>query len=154
MNRDDRVRSSQRRQLRVAVSATSRLGLSLLEVVLALGIFLTALAAISQLIAFGTRASLEARLEAEGALRAETALSEVVAGIHPMQSVDSNSFEDDATWKWSLAVAEGPHVDLLRLEVTAFRQEGEEPPRGTVTLTRLIRNPDLFLDAALSAEGL
>ncbi|MCA9056106.1 MAG: prepilin-type N-terminal cleavage/methylation domain-containing protein, partial [Planctomycetaceae bacterium] len=135
---------------RVTCSAHRRRGLTLLEVLLSLGIFLIAMTAISQLVALGTRASLDARLEAEAALRAETALHEVLAGVQPMQSVEATPFEDDPDWQWTLTVSEGPHIDLLRLDVAAFRQESGGQPRNSVRITRLVRNPDLFLDAALT----
>lgn len=130
----------------------ARRGLTLLEVLLALSIFLIAMTAIGQLIALGTRAATDARLDAEATLRAETALHELLAGVQPMQSTEATAFTDNADWQWSATVAEGPHVDLLLIQVSAWRQPAGEAPRGTVTLSRLVRNPQLFLDAALAAE--
>ncbi|MFV0444465.1 MAG: prepilin-type N-terminal cleavage/methylation domain-containing protein [Planctomycetaceae bacterium] len=133
-------------------TTSQRHGLTLLEVMLALGIFLVAMTAIGQLITLGSRASVEARLEADAVLRAETALSEVLAGVHPMQTAAALPFDDDPNWQWGLTVSEGPHVDLVRLDVTAYYQPPGESPTGTVTLSRLTRSPDLFLEAALAAE--
>ncbi len=130
---------------------TQRSGMTLLEVLIALSIFMVAMAAISQLISTGSRASVEARLEAEAALRAETVLNEVLSGVHLMQSSQQNPFSDDPDWKWSLTVSEGPHVDLHHLEVTVVRQPaGVAAPQVVSTLHRLTRNPELFLDASLS----
>lgn len=144
--------------LRFAASSTSRApqvrrGFTLLEVLLALGIFLVAMTAIGQLIGLGSRASVEARLEADAVLRAETALHEVLAGVQPMQTTAATGFTDDPDWQWTVTVTEGPHVDLLLITVTAFRQAPGEAPQNSVSLTRMVRNPDLFLEAALAAEG-
>jgi general secretion pathway protein I len=129
-----------------------RRGLTLLEVLIALSIFLIAMTAIAQLISLGTRAATEARLDAEATLRAETALNELLAGVQPLQTTGATPFIDDPDWQWTATVSEGPHVDLLLVDVTAYRQPSGEAPRGTVKLTRLVRNPQLFLDAALAAE--
>jgi prepilin-type N-terminal cleavage/methylation domain-containing protein len=133
-------------------SAAVRRGLSLLEVLLALGIFLIALTGIGQLISSGSRAAVDARLEAEATLRAESILQELLAGVQPLQSTSATAFSDNADWLWSAEVLEGPHVDLVQVTVTVFRQDLDNPDRGTVRLTRLVRDPQLFLDAALQAQ--
>jgi general secretion pathway protein I len=143
---------SSRTRRRPARRATSRCGLTLLEVLIALSIFFTALTAITQLIRLGTRAAVEAQLEADAALRAETILHEVLSGVHVMQNSNSMPFDDSPDWQWSLVVGEGPHIDLLRLDVTVVRQVANGQPQMSVTLSRLVRNPELFLDAALAAE--
>jgi general secretion pathway protein I len=134
-----------------------RSGLTLLEVLIALAIFMVAMTAISRLVSTGSRAATEAQLEADAALRAETVLNEALAGVHPLQASQGNAFEDDPNWEWSMAVVEGPHIDLLQVDVTVARKIEGDVAGGTsyhaVTLTRLVRNPQLFLDAALAAEG-
>ncbi|MEZ6065193.1 MAG: prepilin-type N-terminal cleavage/methylation domain-containing protein [Planctomycetaceae bacterium] len=136
---------------------TRRRGLTLLEVLLSLAIFMIAMTAISQLVSIGSRASVEAQVEADAALRAETVLNEVIAGVHPLQSTQQTTFTDDPDWVWSLDVMEGPHIDLVQLDVTVGRKiEGsmtQTTSYHSVRLSRLIRNPDLFLEAALAAEG-
>jgi type II secretion system protein I len=127
-------------------------GMTILEVLIALAIFLASAAAIAQLIGTGSQASTEARLEADAVLRAETVMNEIMGGVHLMQSIQGQSFEDDPAWQWSLTVGDGPHVDLLRLDVTVTRQEPAGEPQISYTLSRLTRNPELFLDSSLSAE--
>jgi Tfp pilus assembly protein PilV len=132
--------------------AVPRQGLSLLEVLLALGIFLIALTGIGQLISLGSRSAVEARLEAEATLRAESILQELLAGVQPLQATAATAFPDDANWQWTAEVVEGPHVDLVQVTVTVFRQDLDNLDRGAVRLTRLVRDPQLFLDAALQAQ--
>lgn len=124
-----------------------RRGMSLLEVFVALAIFIAALAVITQIISTGSRASARAQFQSEATLRAESCMAEAIAGIIPMQN-DKKSFDDDATWQWSLAVEGGPHVDTLLLTVIADHTTGNGRVNGTATLRRVIRDPQLYLNAA------
>lgn len=128
--------------------SAARRGMTLLEVLLALGIFLTAMTAIGQLIRTGSQASVEAQLEADAALRAESILQEILGGVQVMQNAQGVPFDDDPNWNWSLSVTDGPHIDLLRLDVTVVRQVGDGAPQMTVMISRLARNPELFLESA------
>ncbi len=127
-----------------------REGISLLEVLISLAIFLTAITAIGQLVTIGSRAAVDAELEGEAAQRAESVLNEILAGVHPMSTTPATPFGDDPNWKWSLTVESGPHADLLQLTVSVFRQAGETDPIGQpFQLKRLTRNPEVFLESSL-----
>ena len=102
----------QRRRRQIG-QVDSRRGLTLLEVLLSLGLFLGALAALSQLWYGGVRASVQARLATQAILRCESKLNEVVAGAVPLQSTSDTPFDDDASWTWSLQVEVGPHADTM-----------------------------------------
>ena len=141
-----------RRRPRAGSSSRPRHAFSLLEVLLALAILLIALTGIGQLISVGTRAAIDARLESEATLRAECALQELLGGVQPMQSTSATPFEGDPDWHWMASVVEGPHVDLLQVTVTAYRQGPGEDPRGHVSLPTLVRGPQIFLDAAMEAQ--
>jgi type II secretory pathway pseudopilin PulG len=121
--------------------------MSLLEVFVALAIFIAALAVITQIISTGSRASARAQFQSEATLRAESTMAEAVAGIIPMQN-DKKAFDDDAAWQWSLAVETGPHVDTLLLTVTTEHTTETGRVNGAATLKRIIRDPQLFLNAA------
>ena len=100
-------------------SRRARRGLTLFEVVISLGILLGALAAVSQLISIGSRAAVQSQVRTQAILRCESKLSEILASAEMMQAVEDMPFEDqEPGWAWSLYVAEGPHIDLLELEVT------------------------------------
>jgi general secretion pathway protein I len=130
-----------------AISGASRRGMSLLEVFVALAIFIAALAVITQIISTGSRASARAQFQSEATLRAESTMAEAVSGIIPMQN-DKKAFDDDAAWQWSLAVETGPHVDTLLLTVTTEHTTETGRVNGMATLKRIIRDPQLFLNAA------
>ncbi|MEZ6057858.1 MAG: type II secretion system protein [Planctomycetaceae bacterium] len=123
------------------------LGMTLLEVLIALAILLMSLAVISELLRIGSRAAVDARIDAQAALRAEAVMNEVVGGVHLMQDMELTPFLDDPDWKWSLVVLEGPHADLLRLEVTVSYQPDGDLPRRPLTLVRLARDPAIFAGA-------
>ncbi len=119
-----------------------RRGLTLLEVLLSLGLFLGALAALSQLWYGGVRAAVQARLSTQAILRCESKLNEVVAGAVPLTSTNDTAFDDDASWTWSLQVESGTHhADALSVIVTV-----KHPGQGGLSsneyqLRRLIRDP-------------
>ena len=93
-----------------AGGSPSRSGLTLLEVLIALSIFVAAFAAISQLFTLGSRAAIQASLETQAVLRCESKLAEVVAGIESLEAADGTAYEDDPRWVWSLAVDAPPIV--------------------------------------------
>lgn len=129
----------------------TRAGFTLFEVVLSLGIFLGALAAISRIVDNGSRAALRARLMNDAILRCESLMNQVVAGSVPLEAVDQTPFEDDQHWAWSLVLAEGPHVDLLSVQVVVAHAQGDGQIDAEFALWRLMRNPELYLEASAAA---
>lgn len=119
-------------------------GLTLLEVILALGLFVLACAAFGHILWNGTRASVTARLQAQGLLRCETKLAEMLAGAEPLQSRSSVPFSDDGNWVWSSQLEATAAADLLKLSVTASHQSSTPLGRVSVTLVRLVRDPAIF----------
>ena len=128
-------------------SRSVRGGLTLLEVLLSLGLFLGALAALSQLWYGGVRASVQARLATQAILRCESKLNEVVAGAVPLQSTTDTPFEDDSTWTWSLQVLPGPHANVLLLIVNVSHPGQGGLSASGYQLSRLLRDPQVWTDA-------
>ena len=124
-----------------------RHGLTLLEVLLSLGLFLGALAALSQLWYGGVRAAVQARLLTQAILRCESKLNEVAAGAVPLQSASDAPFDDDANWKWSQQVAPGPHTDALLVTVTVSHPGQSGLSSSNYQLRRLIRDPQVWTAA-------
>jgi general secretion pathway protein I len=130
----------------------SRGGITLFEVVLALAIFIGAFAAISQILRNGGQAATRAQLTSEGALRCQSRMNEAVAGVVPLQPSQNVPFEDDPRWQWSLNVYDGPVPGLLEVETIVAHPGSRGASDIEVRLVRWIRDPDLFFEAALSAE--
>lgn len=130
----------------------SRSGVTLLEVLLALGILLLSLAAIGQLYANGVRGSLRAKLQTEAILRCETKLAEVVAGVEPFQAVSGMTFPDDPAWKWSLTLSAAEQYGLYEAELTVEKQ-GTGLSGAQFALKRLVREPELLSSETTSSSS-
>ena len=136
----------QRRRRQIG-QVDSRRGLTLLEVLLSLGLFLGAFAALSQLWYGGVRASVQARLATQAILRCESKLNEVVAGAVPLQSTSDTPFDDDASWTWSLQVEVGPHADTMLATVKVSHPGQSGLSSSDHQLRRLIRDPQVWTAA-------
>lgn len=127
----------------------ARQGFTLLEIVISIAVMLGAITAIFQLISIGSQAAVQARFRTDAVLYAETKLQEAVGGIIPMQS-GGGTVEEDELWEWSLTVEPGTIDGLLTVSVTLLRRDERNPNANhSYTLQRIVRDPQLFLDAAL-----
>lgn len=127
-------------------------GITLFEVVLALAIFLGALASISQILRNGSKANIQARMASEATLRCETQMNELVAGSLPLETVSRAAFEDDPNWTWSVVISDTEIPDLLEIQVTVEHINSRSDVDRSFQLTRLMRDPQLFIDAATTAS--
>ncbi len=136
-------------------SVRNRRGLTLLEVLVSVAIFLGSFTAIMQLLNTGQQAEVSARLQSEAVLRCDAKMAEIVAGVEkPVSSADS-TFPDDeiGNWKWSANVTNGTATSLLKITVTVEHTPDGKNPNAAFTLTRYMRDPQLFIDAALAATA-
>ncbi len=134
-----------------AERATSRRGMTLIEVLLALAIFLLSVSALAQLMSNGMDGAVQSRLKTQAVMRCESMLSEILVVSDLMQTSLDTPFEDDPSWTWSLEVLPGPTDDLLELNVTV-QHEGESAlSRVSTSLRRYVRDPQIYLDAQLAA---
>ncbi len=132
-----------------------RSGLSLLEVIISVAIFLGALTAIMQGLAIGQRSELSARLQSEAVLRCEAKMGEIICGATEAASSQGNRFDDDeiGNWEWSVQIGDGGAPNLLEITVLVEHKPGGEEPNAAFSLVRFMRDPQLFLDAALQESG-
>jgi len=141
------------RTQRTTRNAASRTGLTLYEVVLSIGIFLMAMAALSELISVGSRAAVKAELETQAALYAESKMAEIVSGAVPMTATGNQPlFPDDPSWQWRLTEGEPPAEGLKDLTVTVMHMGNNGEPDATYSLRRFVRDPQLYIDAALEKQ--
>lgn len=143
---------SARRHLPSANGSAQRSGLTLLEVLVSVAIFLGSLAAILQILSIGKRAEMMTRLQTEAVMRCESKMAEVVAGVQELVAVTDQDFTDSdgsGVWQWSLDPAESGTSGLLQVTVSVRYVVGGEAVAGT-SLSRYMRDPQLFIDAALS----
>lgn len=135
----------------IAASVQNRRGLSLLEIIISVAIFMASLAAIMEGLQIGRRSELSARLQSEAVLRCETVMGEILSGVKEAASAQGNPFDDDETgnWEWTAEVTEAGTTGLLQVTVLVEHRPGGEEPNAAFTLVRYMRDPQLFLDAAL-----
>lgn len=136
-----------------ATGVTARRAFSLLEVLLAMGIFLTAFVALSQLSSNGMNAAVEARLTTNAILRCESKLAELVAAVEPLEDVADQPFQDDESWTWTLQTAAGPHADLKNITVIVRYDGGNQLASTAYSISRLIRDPVVYEMAAAEEDA-
>lgn len=137
--------------MRRRTEPSSRIGrsaITLFEVVLALAIFLGAFAAIGQVLRTGTASSIRAQLTSTAALRCERVMNDVLAGVLPMQSIARTPFEEDPNWVYTVNVLDGGVPNLLIVETVVERQGTRQTSSLSFRLTRMIRDPQIYIDAA------
>ncbi|MCC7425135.1 MAG: hypothetical protein IT428_33110 [Planctomycetaceae bacterium] len=148
----NRTPAAQSRSRGATRRGASHRGITLYEVILALAILLPALVVITQGITTATRAAVTSRLRTEAIFRCDSIVSEVVSGARPIQGVSRSAAEDGAAgWWWSMELLGGPHPDTLQISVTVEHEDSTGAVNASWTLNRLIRDPQLFLDAAAMA---
>lgn len=131
----------------------NRAGLSLLEVLIATAIFMASLTAIMHIFGLGRQAELLTQLETEALLRCESTLGELVSGLRPLTSLSGQAFEDEAEgWIYGVDVqTQSEGLLLVTVQVDHVLNNGDV--NASYTLVRMMRDPQLFLDAALAAES-
>ena len=134
----------------------ARNGITLLEVILSTAIFLGALTAILQVMQLGHESRLSAKLDADAVLRCESIMGKLVSGMLPLASVSNQAFEEDegvGNWVYSVEVGDSGSADLLLLTVQVDHVIADQQPNSSFALARLMRDPQLFIDASLSSDS-
>lgn len=127
------------------------LGMTLLEVVLAIAIFFGAVAALSQLMWSGTRAAVQARLKSQAILRCETKLNELVSGVEPLQAGSGQLFPDDPAWAWAANIQPSTFPELLQVEVVVQHTGSNGLGNVEFRLKRWMRDPVALTEIATTA---
>ena len=123
-----------------------RAGLSLLEVLVSLAILLISLAAIGALVNFGAGRGMAAHLETTGTRLAQSKLAEVEAGVIPVTSPESNVFEDEPEWSYTVEPTPTDVPNVYAVTVRVSRAYGLQT--FEMALTQLIYDPAMMGDAA------
>jgi type II secretion system protein I len=117
-----------------------RSGLTLLEVLVALAIFLIALVAVFALIDFGAQRGALSAMKSTGTRLAQSKLAEVEAGAIPVSGGGSGQFDgDDAVWSWSVESSAASVPNVYSVTVRVSRDYRGRP--FEVVLTQMIFDP-------------
>src|SRR5262245_26135864 len=116
-----------------------RRGLSLVEVIASLAIFLFSLIAIGQLLNFAGSLAAEARTRGTAARLAQSKLAEVVAGAVALQGA-SGTCEDEPDYEWQVAAEPGASDMLHNVTVTVSRKDADGHV-VSVSLSQMVLDP-------------
>lgn len=131
--------------------ATSRRGLSLLEVVISIAILAISVALLAQIIQFATDNAIDSKEELQASLICESKLSEMALNTMPMQSTGWLMVTDQAfasqQWFYRIDAIKTNQPDIFSVTVhvggVASSQNLERPK---ASLTRWYINPSLNMD--------
>jgi type II secretion system protein I len=118
-----------------------RPGLSLLEVLVAMAIFLFSIVAIDRLVIAGADRALEVRYRSEAIQIAQTKLAEAAMGAIPLSSQGATPLEEDPDWQWSLDAEQASVTNLWNVTVSVSRSGPDGSAREYCTLTQMVLDP-------------
>jgi type II secretion system protein I len=121
--------------------ARARSGITLLEVVISLAIFMMSLAALVHLVTAASNRAVLAQHRQRAALLCQSKLADFASGSQALDSQKDGSFTDrEPGWGWTANVAEGDFPNLKNVTVTVKR----DLPTGQtvqVSMTQMIIDP-------------
>ncbi|MFP6574626.1 MAG: type II secretion system minor pseudopilin GspI [Pirellulaceae bacterium] len=136
---------------------TNRSGLTLLEVMIALAILGTSLAAIGELIRIGADAADRAAELTTAQFLCDSKLAEIKSGVLPADSVGPipfEIFETEEPWEYMVLVDSVDDQGLLLVEVTVSQLREDGRPPAMVTLTTWMIDPTMDSEAdAMESEA-
>lgn len=137
--------------LRVAANQPRR-GLSLLEVLVALAIFLFSLVALSQLIDVGSANARDVRWLGRASALAQSRMAEVMAGSLPLTSQGDSACDEDPDWNWSMDAEPGAAPGLYSVHIVISRQR-PDGSRFETALNQMVLDPTYRGNTDGSATG-
>lgn len=147
-----RLQSLSHRRRIGRLTKNQRAGVSLLEVVISVAIFLAALTAILSLLDMGNQSRLSVSLDAKAAILCESAMAEYVSGYRDLISTTDEPIENEDNWSMTTSVEPADGESLLKVTVLVKHTVNENNVNSSFRLMRLMRDPQLFLDAAMTAS--
>lgn len=125
--------------------ATKRDGVSLMEIMLALSVFLIAFIGIAQLVDMGSDRANETIMENTAVRLAQSKMAEVEAGIIDPWSGGNGFYEEEPLWQWSVEPGPAELATVVPVTVRVWREA-----RGQIVEMRLTQ---MVLDPTLVGSG-
>jgi general secretion pathway protein I len=125
-----------------AAKRLRRPGLSLLEVLLSMAIFLFSLVAIAGLVDFGSARGQAAAMTNAGTRLAKSKMSEVEAGTIDVTIGGSGTFDSEADWNWSVDSQQTTVPNVYQVTVRVNRDFAGR--NYEVSLQQMIFDPNLM----------
>jgi type II secretory pathway pseudopilin PulG len=120
-----------------------RPGLSLLEVLVALAIFLFSIVAITRMVIAGADRAVEARYRSEGVQICQQLLTRASIGELPLSSQGDTPLDQDPDWHWSIDAEQDTIANLWRITVHASRNGPAGTPIEYCALSEMLLDPSL-----------
>jgi len=119
---------------------TTRAGLSLLEVLVSLAIFLLALVALGEIVSFASDRALDVQQRSEALQICQSRLAEVQAGSIPLQSQDLTPCDEDDQYQWAVDIEAGAAAGLYTGTVRVTRERANRS-QLEVALSQMVIDP-------------
>ena len=119
-----------------------RHGLSLLEVLVALAIFLFSIVALHQALNIGTSNSIDMQQLQQASQLAQSKIAEVYAGVVPLTSTPDTPFDEDPDFTWSIDAQQSTLTNLWNVTLTVKRNRADGSKLET-KLSQMIIDPSL-----------
>src|SRR5262245_56385775 len=124
-------------------ATNARPGLTLLEVIVALAIFLMALIGIGQLITMASDRAVETQQQGHAVQLCQTQLAKVAAGITPLQSPSDTPCEEDSEWNYTVNCEQDSAIQgLWRVQVQVSRQRSDGT-RIEASMSQFVLDPSI-----------
>lgn len=123
---------------------TRRQGLSLLEVLVALAVFLTALGGLFTLLNYATRRAHEVQMRSQATRLCQSKLAEVLSGAIPLTGQDGAAFDEDPDYQWSLTAEQGSVSGLWNVSVKVSWGQAANGARQEISLSQMILDPSII----------
>jgi hypothetical protein len=104
-------------------SRFGRAGLTLLEVIISLAIFLFSMVALLHLMTQSGERALEGSFQTEATLRCQSKLAEIMNGAVPMSSSGWTAFDEAPEWSWEADCQTGEYANLYNVQVGVRRKK-------------------------------
>jgi general secretion pathway protein I len=128
----------------VSRGTLTRPGISLMEVLISLAIFLMSLAVLGQLIGLASNQAIEIQQRSLASQMCESKLAELSAGILPLTTQQETPFEEDPNYQWSILVQPQGQVDGLYQVTVVVSRPRPDGSQLEVSLSRLMIDPSLM----------
>lgn len=122
--------------------ASHRRGLSLLEVLVAMAIFLFALVALGHLVTQAGNRALDVQQKSQAIQICKAKLAELAAGAIPLESQGDVPLDEDPSWHWSLDAEQGNVSGLWNVSVRVTKQQASGS-KIEVALNQMMLDPSL-----------
>lgn len=100
-------------------------GITLMEVLVSMAVFLLAMTALARLMDIGTDAALDATFHADANRLAQSKLAEIEAGVIPPDLSTSGTFDAEPAWSWSMQSEPWSVPNLYTVSVKVARTNGK-----------------------------